>query len=290
MNEIKLSILIPTYKYEVGLKRILEAVTPIPADVEVVIFDDTPGFDVKKIADFFVKRNVGITYQHNKTTHKKSLGACWNWNLLLDAAVGDYVVLMHHDELPMNKNFVNLLRTRLTDQTNLDVYMLDVMLLDDKLVPLRRHVPYWMRRLALRLVPSYLFRRNVIGPTGALVIRRECAPRFDTRLRWLVDVEFYYQLIKKSGKWGFASEICVGSVLRKDGTITARLSDRLAQVDAWERRLLAMRYPEAWLWLKTRWGAPLLWVEVAIWYSFRVLQWIICRINGLRRVLRYDRR
>lgn len=243
----------PAYAYRDGLERILTALSPLPADIQLLIFDDTPDDSMSSLIERFRRCMPGLYYQHNPTALGAPLGAGANWNSLLDAATGEYVLLMHHDEVPLNADFLEALRVHLTGQNPADVLMLDLMLVDDGLQPLRRHVPSWLRRLVPRHWPGYLFRRNVVGPTATLVIRSHIAPRFDPNLQWLIDVDFYMRLCKSRYRWAEATEICIGSVQRREGTITVALSEGLAEIDAAERKVLAKRYPEARLWL----GAPL---------------------------------
>lgn len=273
-----LSILIPTYDYQAGLERILSSLAPVTADVEVLVFDDTPEPSLEAVIARFADTMPGLRYRHNPTHTGAALGAGENWNALLDEAAGGYVLLMHHDETPLDSGFLNALRRRLTGPTPADAYMLDLMLVDEGLRPLRRHVPRRLRRLVPRHWPGYLFRRNVIGPTATLVIRRAVAPRFDPALRWLIDVDFYMKLFMSPLRWVEAPEIRIGSIQRSAGTITAELSARLAEIDAAERKVLAGRYPESRLWLGAPLGAPLRWAEALAWAGLRGAMLVIARL------------
>jgi hypothetical protein len=55
---------------------------------------------------------------------------------------------------------------------------------------------------------KYILRRNFIGPVSSLVIKNNNLPKFDTKLRWLVDVDFYYKLINKK-KIKFTDELFI---------------------------------------------------------------------------------
>lgn len=282
-SPLLLSILIPTYDYRPGLERILSSLAPLPADVEVLVFDDTPGTSLEAVIARFAGAIPGLRYRHNLTHTGSALGPGENWNALLDAAAGDYILLMHHDETPLCPSFFNSLRRHLTRSPTTDVYLLDLMLLDQELQPLRRHVPRWLRHLVVRYWPSYLFRRNVIGPTATLVFRRAVAPRFDPALRWLIDVEFYVKLFESPIRWTETPEICIGSVQRSRGTITAELSTHLREIDAAERKLLAERYPKYCLWLGSPLGAPLRWMEALGWAGLRGATQVMARLRSSKR-------
>lgn len=264
-HPVLLSILIPAYNYRAGVERIFQMLSPVSADIEVLVFDDTEDPVIQSTIAGFAEAMPLLTYRHNPTHVGAALGAGANWNALLDAASGEYVILMHHDETPLDRGFTDKVRNLLTSSWRADVHMLDLMLVDENLAPIRRHMPRWIRSWVPRHVPNYLFRRNVIGPTGTLIIRRNCTPRFDPSLRWLIDVDFYRRLIEGTGTWAVATDIHVGSVQRSEGSITAQLSDHLAEIDTAERKVLVERYPEAKLWLKASSGARLLWMETVVW-------------------------
>ena len=286
-----LSVLIPTYEYPAGLERILEMLSPLPDDVEVLVFDDTPEPSLQPIIQRFASRMPRLTYSHNPTQKGAALGAGANWNALLDAASGDYVMLLHHDEVPLDPRFLDELLHLITGTALMDAYMLDLLLVDEDLSPISSHVPSWTRFLIPRHFPNYLFRRNVIGPTGTLVIRGECAPRFDPDLRWLIDVEFYVKLFRRVNHWKFEHKIRVGSVQRTTGTITAELSDCLKRIVTAERKKLADRYPEANFWLGESPASRFLWMETLAWGGFRGLMWSMAPLKRVfRKSLRVDYR
>ena len=249
--------------------RILCALDPLPNDVELLVFDDTSSDELRDIVHRFSTTMSGLRYRHNPSAFGAPLGAGANWNALLDAARGKYVVLMHHDEVPLDKRFISLLRPILTAPSSPDVVMLDLLLVDELLRPLRRHVPDWLRHAVPHYASGYLFRRNVIGPTATLVIRREVAPRFDPMLRWLIDVDFYVQLCRAGLSWLDARNIRIGSVQRDTGTITSELAGELSSIEAIERQKLIKRYPQDRIWLNANVGTPIRALEMLLWFFLK---------------------
>lgn len=264
-----LSILIPTYDYPEGLDRILAALGSVPNDVEVLVFDDSSLPDLKKIAVKYSSLIPRLIYRHNLSFLGKSLGAGDNWNSLLNAAQGDYVVLMHHDEFPLGSNFIAELRLITTKIKSPDVLLFDLILVDDCLSLLPRHTPRFFRWLVTQYIPGYLFRRNVIGPTATLAVRRSIVPRFDSQLRWLIDVDFYVQLCRTGLLWSEASNIKIVSVQRKTGTITNELTTELSRIDSEERFTLGKRYRKDSIWLGGAIAAPIRFLEFLIWIFLR---------------------
>jgi glycosyltransferase involved in cell wall biosynthesis len=266
---VLLSVLVPTYNYPEGLERILSALSCSSDEVEILVFDDSPSMDLKRVIDNFSSVIPGLRYRHNSSVLGGSLGAARNWNSLLDAAKGMYVVLMHHDEFPQDLSFTSTLYPILRGEGAPDVIMLDLLLLDEFLQPLPRHVPRRLRWLITQYVPGYLFRRNVIGPTATLIVRKSLMPRFDPALRWLIDVDFYVKLCRSGFRWANAQSIQIGSVQRKSGTITNELASELSTIDRKERGYLSKEYPGDRVWLDRGLNAPLGFLECILWTSLK---------------------
>lgn len=268
-----LSILVPAYRYVEGIKRILEGLQlPEIDQYEVLVFDDSPDNQLEQaILTWSATSGICVTYQHNRPAY----GAAGNWNALLDAARGEYCLLMHHDEFPLSKYFVRDLVQALRQDVKTDILMLDCVLVTAGGGSCRRHVPMWLRAFVIRHCPNYLFRRNVVGPTATLVIRRSLYPRFDGKLRWLIDVDLYARLLKSTRRLRPCRHVQIGSLLGRADSITADLGSQIAGIDREERAYLQGRHPTAGVWLGLQPGAPVLHgvlraSEVVSWYGMRL--------------------
>lgn len=280
---MKLSILAPAYKYPQGIDRILEAITPLPEGVELLVSDNSPCESIKDI----ISRNKDprLMYWHNKPP----LEAVDNWNTLLDRAAGEYVMLLHHDELPLGCDYLERLCLAI-ETFKADVLVQDVVLLDASLHTKRRHVPRMLREWVIEYAPSYLFRRNVIGPTAALVVRRALYPKFNSDLRWLIDVELYVRLRYVTANWKSVPDLLIGSVQDTHETLTSSLKHELIDVDAADRKLLQKSFPEAAIWLGARKYAPIRFFEDLLWKTFRVVQAIVEYLRSRERRRSNDHR
>lgn len=271
-NDPILSILVPTYNYAQGVDRILQALTPLPELVELIFLDDSSTDDVERI--FHTGVEAGVTYRRNAPAR----GAIQNWNNLLDGARGQFVMLLHHDEVPLGPNFLRRLLAVLRD-TSEDVLMMDVLLLNEALAPTRKHVPRALRDFVIHYIPGYLFCRNVIGPTGSLVVRKALYPTFDTTLKWLVDVELYYRLRQNTKGWKTLREFEVGSVQGDHETITNSIQSQLKDLEQTERARLRAAHPDAAFWINLP-GNPLIGtLEAAVWVGFRTLQLVLSMLR-----------
>ncbi len=245
-----LSILVPAYRYADGVARILAGLAPWPSEAcEVLVFDDSPDDAVADVVrNFNACGGCRADYRHNTP----ALGAVPNWNALIAAARGRHVWLLHHDEFPIGKYFVDRLLARLGATDAADVLLLDCLLADAASGRNRRHLPAAMRLALARHAPCYLYRRNVIGPASALIVRRAHYPVFEPQLRWLVDVDAYAQLLQVRGiRVDLAVDLQVGSVLARQDSITATLQPGLARLEQAERRWLRQQRSAATPWLQS---------------------------------------
>jgi glycosyltransferase involved in cell wall biosynthesis len=233
-----LSLLVPAYAYPEGLGRILDSLVGLEvAGVECLVHDDSRDDSTERLVrEHRAFREGAVQYRRNRP----ALGAVRNWNSLLAAAQGEYVVLMHHDEFPDSPGFFAQVRGELQRLSSPDIMILGC------LVPSvagrwRRHMPPLVQRLLLNMAPGHLLRHNTIGPTAALVIRRERVQAFDERLQWLVDVEWAHRLITApASRWVLANARVLSSP-KPGGSITASLAGRTAQLAREESMIVQER-------------------------------------------------
>lgn len=266
---IRLSILIPAYGYAEGVERILSGLWDEPPDeLEILISDDSRDEQVSQlVADFSSRYRGKLRYTRNRP----SLGAIANWNFLLEQATGEYVLLLHHDEYPLGEKFAQRVLVLLSTASEVDVFVMECILKSPTGRDVRPHLPGMIRKLVLKYLPTYLFKRNVVGPASCLIARRALYPRFDEHLRWLVDVDAYFRLRQATGKWRVCRELKIGSTLGRKDSITASLKDNLMHLDAQERVYLSQKYPVVTAWLTPRLHCVLNVLEGIAWVSMRVI-------------------
>lgn len=261
-----LSILIPAYCYPEGIRRILDNLSGrMSTEVEVVIFDNSKDDSVHKVVSAFQDAGMRVTYQKHLPSGKPSE----NWNALLDFAKGEYCLLMHHDEFPLDKDFLSCTLDMLHNDSLTDVFMLDCFLVDGIHGLIRRHVPNAIRAWAVQQNPAYLFRRNVIGPVSTLIVRRSLFPRFDTALTWLIDVDAYFRLRGTTSRWRLCQQIRIGSIIDRGHSITAGISHSLGDIRKKEQAYLLDRHPAAARWLRSDRHSVSRLIEMALWVMMR---------------------
>lgn len=274
---VRLSILIPAFGYPEGVGRILSSFLGVQSnDYEILIYDDSRDDKVSHVianyADHFKDK---LHYRKNLP----GLGAVRNWNALVEQAAGDYILLLHHDEYPLGVGFLQraiALLNLLSD--DVDVFAMECVLVSKGGRLVRPHLPSVITRLVVKYYPAYLFKRNVLGPTSCLIVRRSLYPRFDDRLRWLVDVDAYFRLRQLTARWHVCGDLKIGSTLGREESITATIKDELKKLDAKERIYLNQKYPEARVWLAPDRHSILNALEGAAWMAMRVVMRLYYRI------------
>ena len=235
-DEPILSVLIPAYAYKQGVLRILDALPLGSPEIEVIVHDDSPNVEIE--AAMSEERFRQVTYRHNVPP----LGAVANWNGLIEAARGRYFALMHHDEYPADSDFAERVLRALKDEPAPDIFLFGLRLRRKGVPYSFRLVPEALRRWLIADAPGYLLKRNFIGPSACLLIRRSIAPRFDPNLVWLVDVDFYLKALERSWIVKQSKTIDIVSETGRAESITRSLSPDLGEIALRERRELVDKH------------------------------------------------
>lgn len=187
IKDPEFSIIIPTYN-NIGLfkKSFNSVLAQKNVTTQIIIVDDSnENNDIEE----YMKANIDshIVYLHNKP----SLGAVKNWNYGLNKAKGKYIVLMHHDEAFIEDYALHRISESLK-HNNIVICNLLVRNINGKSYIL---YPTWIKKLFIH-VPSLLFLVNAFGATAVFSFKKELLTHFDDRLKWFVDVEWFFRLMK----------------------------------------------------------------------------------------------
>lgn len=246
-ERILLSILVPAYCYPEGVEKILARLPSCDNNrVECIISDDSCDNSVQAIFEKYRHDLSNIEYIKNSP----SLGAVKNWNSLIAKASGEYLLLMHHDEFPLEETFVNDLLEFLDHNRNADVVLLKCYLVDNKNFSFL-HSYSFFKLLVLKYFLPFILTKNIIGPTSAMVFKKCVAESFDENLTWFVDADFYYRVIKKS-KVMLSANISVGSTLDRADSITSSIKDNIKIIRNSELSYLSKKYSNQNFWIHRR--------------------------------------
>ena len=200
----KVFVCIPAYRDPEGVRRLLESVRiqDHPA-VEVIISDDSPGEEIRLVAEEYAPllQPAKLSYYHNTP----ALGAPANWNAAVSHALESpedgYIKLMHHDDFFTDRDslssFVRLMEERPEAAM---AFSGSRQVADNGAKTYDRAMSEGSER-ALREDFRQLYLENQVGAPSAVMVRKEFLKqqgiRYDERLTWLVDSDYYMQILSK---------------------------------------------------------------------------------------------
>ena len=192
-EDIKVSICIPAYKQVDYLQRLLDSLLiQTFTDFEVVITDDSPDNAVEVLVQGYLSR-LPIRYYRNQP----SRGMPGNWNTALDLARGAYIKIMHDDDWFAKPEALGKLVQALDDNPAVDFaysayYNFYIGSGNKKLMA----SPAYFRK-AFTQDPVNILHDNLVGPPSVVIHRNKPAYRYDEKVRWTVDVDFYIRLLQQ---------------------------------------------------------------------------------------------
>jgi glycosyltransferase involved in cell wall biosynthesis len=237
---VKVSICIPAYRQVDYLRATLHSVAQQDFDdYELIVSDDSPDDSVRDLlAEFpFGER---LTYVRNTP----ALGSPENWNAAIRLARGEYVKILHHDDHFTRpdalRRFVALLDTH--PEADFAFAASRVVHVDSGLQ--RVHRASQEQLAELRADPASLFLGNCIGAPSATICRRGLALEYDRRMKWLVDVDYYYRVLMHNGRFACSDEPLISTPTNANHQVTEVCRDD-AQVELGEAMLLFGKFTPA---------------------------------------------
>ena len=191
MDLPQVSILIPTYNQPELLKRALDSVLiQTFRDFEVVITDDSDNDEVLKVIREYSDL-LEIKYFKNTVR----LGSTYNWNEAIQKSSGKYIKFLHHDDWFYDENGLNYFVDALDSNPDSDIAFCDSNVYDVHQTLINVHTLNQYDIANLNKSPKYLFANNIMGSPSAIIYRRSVDKKFDLKLKWVVDIDFYYSIL-----------------------------------------------------------------------------------------------
>lgn len=167
-------------------------------------------------------------------------GAVRNWNFLLEKNQAKKFILVHQDERIITRTK----KSNLFNDNDV-IYVTDLVILSKgRKIFLSGKV----RALLMNYFPSLIYHVNFIGPTASLVIPKNSL-RFNTKLNWLVDVDYYWQL-RQSYKYKYTPLLITVSDTTSVTSITN--SGKLGKINdvlSYELKILKKKKRPIWQYL-----------------------------------------
>lgn len=233
------SICIPCYNHPEILKRCLDSVVEQTfTDYELIISDDSDNNEVKDLLSTYQFKTL------NYFKNVKSLGSPENWNNSLKHATGKYIKILHHDDYFTTKNslekFVNHMEKN--SQASFCFSYTNIYFKKQDEYFLHKQTLTQLKRL--REEPEFLFFRNVIGAPSVTFFKNDQQLVFNKDYKWLVDVEFYINYLKKHKSFTSIAEPLVTIVDGEQGQITQDVSRDKKLVITEHLHLFSVLYKE----------------------------------------------
>ena len=189
----EISICIPAYKRKEFLKRLLESIEiQIYRSYEVIVTDDSPDIEVEKLIDLFRYRLSNLVYHKNLNP----LGTPENWNEAMRHAKGKWIKLMHDDDWFSSPDSLALF-AKAAEQERGDFIFSSYYNVSLKTGKQKVALLPAFRFRVLKKEPVSLLSRNIIGPPSVVMHRNDGHFWYDTKLKWLVDIDMYARRIEK---------------------------------------------------------------------------------------------
>ena len=187
------SICIPTFNQTKFLKKSLDSILRQTfSDYELIISDDSSTDDVEKlINEYQLKFNDKLKYYKNKP----ALGAPENWNHAISKASGSWIKIMHHDDWFCENHALEKMMHIAIQNPNAFIFSgIKGFIINEN----RKYVnfPNNKQLEVIKSTPFDLIWGNIVGPPSTILFPKMNIA-FDKSLIWLVDIEFYLQLLIK---------------------------------------------------------------------------------------------
>jgi glycosyltransferase involved in cell wall biosynthesis len=168
-------------------------------DFEVIVTDDSPDDVVAAVVDDV--SDPRVVYIRNDVRQ----GSPGNWNVARDRATGELVKFVHHDDWLSSRDSLGKF-VRLLDQDPEAQFGFSASSSVDPRGRLKSIYAPASQVARLRLDPRSLLLGNWIGGPSATIFRRIVPARFDPRLRWVVDIDFYLEVLTIAPGFAYTAE------------------------------------------------------------------------------------
>jgi glycosyltransferase involved in cell wall biosynthesis len=226
----KVSICIPAYKQPDSILRTLKSIGMQDfLDFEVVVSDDTPDDSVYRSCEKFFTR-FPIKYLRNDT----SLGSPGNWNRAVAEASGEYIKIMHHDDYFADSTSLGAFVALLDEHPGAGFAFSGSNNVDKNGLLCFVHSAKQKQVAALRGNHNLLFFGNFVGAPSATIYRRDLGVRFDENLKWVVDLDFYYAILRMNSDFCYTEKPLVSVCVGGDNRVTSECeNNKCVEIYEW---------------------------------------------------------
>ena len=179
-----------------------------------------------------------------------------------------YLILFHHDECPLENDFIDIIDKLFLENEKLDLLVLRSLKLIKNTNYLREHYPIWLKKLFIHIQPEYILKK-FLGPTASIVYKKELLIKYDPNLVWFIDIDMYFRLFQKSNSTLFTDK---ASVFSKEyqKSITNQIKIKLNEIQKKEKYLDQKYSPIIFGGEKKYFGKYLDFIDKTIWIIIKL--------------------
>lgn len=233
-----ISICIPAFKRVGYLKRLLESISIQSfRDFEVIVTDDSNDDAVKDLVQSFQKE-FAIKYFKNEI----ALGTPANWNCAVSKASGEWIKLMHDDDWFSTRESLSLFYKQ-TTYNHKFIFTAYYGVKENDSRKLHKLSAFYGKKILE--TPYILFAQNVIGPPSVTLVHKSVFEKYDARLKWRVDVEYYMRILEQEKEFTYLDQPVINMGISGTQVTQSALNNP------------GIELPEAWILLKKYGGSQL---------------------------------
>jgi glycosyltransferase involved in cell wall biosynthesis len=198
-EKIFISICIPAYKRVHYLKRLLDSISiQTYRYFEVVISDDSNDDSVEILLKDY-ENKFPLRYYRNKP----SLGTPANWNFAITKATGEWIKLIHDDDWFTTNDALSIFADH-TKKGNKFIFSAYTNVFEEGKSETVFMLSSWKQKILKE--PNVLLAKNVVGPPSVTLIHKSILQRYDERLKWRVDMEYYLRLLQQERSYTYINK------------------------------------------------------------------------------------
>lgn len=220
MNPL-VSICIPTYQQTAFLRKTLTSIKEQSFDdYEIIITDDSPDDSIRDLLlefDF----NGKLFYSKNTTV----LGTPQNWNECVSKAKGAYIKVLHHDDWFTDSDSLGCFVDLMQKNPAADFGFCASVSVDKNGSYVFTQTPSEKQLESLHRNAEVLFLGNFIGAPSVTMYKNNLGIIYDTAVRWMVDIDFYIQILKNGALFTYSSKPLVNVTMDGDHQVTREFQE-----------------------------------------------------------------
>jgi len=125
-----------------------------------------------------------------------ALGTPANWNFAISKANGDWIKLMHNDDWFAKKSSLEVFAAAALGNNANFIFSGFSEIKNDTIK--KEYIISAVEKKLLKRTALNLFKKNFIGPPSTTLIKNDHVNWYDTKVKWVVDFEFYIRCLKQT--------------------------------------------------------------------------------------------